>query len=86
MALSILQAGNDRRVLINAVDINGNFKINAASNAILKIQRVGGSLVYDALELSLNMADNTSILRINNIHILESLNLRAFASNVFTKQ
>ena len=86
MALSILQAGNDRRVLINAVDINGNFKKNAASNAILKIQRVGGSLVYDALELSLNMADNTSILRINNIHILESLNLRAFASNVFTKQ
>ena len=36
VALSILQAGKDRRVLINAVDINGNFKINATPNAILK--------------------------------------------------
>ena len=36
VALSILQAGEDRRVLINAVDINGNFKINATPNAILK--------------------------------------------------
>ena len=36
VALSILQAGKDRRVLINAVDINGNFNINATPNAILK--------------------------------------------------
>ena len=49
VALSILQAGIYRRFLVNAVDINGKFKINATSSDILKIQRVGGSLVYDAL-------------------------------------
>ena len=38
-----------RRFLVNAVDINGKFKIDATSSDILKIQRVGGSLVYDAL-------------------------------------
>ena len=31
---SILQAAIDRRGLINAVDINGKFKINAVSNDI----------------------------------------------------
>ena len=51
MALNSLQAGIDRRVLINAVDINGKLKTNATSNHILKIQRVDGSLLYDALEL-----------------------------------
>ena len=40
MFLSILQAGIDRRVLINAVDINGKFKINATLNDILKIQKL----------------------------------------------
>ena len=37
--LSILQAAIDRRVLINAVDINGKFKINGVSNDILKVQK-----------------------------------------------
>ena len=45
----ILQAGIYRRVLINAVDINGKFEINAISNDMLQIQRVDGSLLYDAL-------------------------------------
>ena len=39
MFVSILQAGIDRRVLINAVDNNGNFKINAVSNDILKVSK-----------------------------------------------
>ena len=49
IALIILQAGIYRRVLINAVDINGKFEINAVSNDMLQIQRVDGSLLYDAL-------------------------------------
>ena len=51
VALSILQAGIDNRGLSNAVDSNGNFTVTATSNDILKIQRVDGSLLYDALEL-----------------------------------
>ena len=51
MSLSILHAGIDARVLINAVDMNGNFKINATSNDIYKIQKNGGSLMYDSLEI-----------------------------------
>ena len=61
VALSVLQAGIDRRVLINAVDSNGNCKLNATSTYMLKIQRVDGSLVYDAFELSFDIADKTSI-------------------------
>ena len=61
MCLSILQAGIDRRALVNAVDINGKFNINAISNEILKFQRVDGSLLYNALELWFHMADHTSI-------------------------
>ena len=62
VALSILQAGIDNRGLSNAVDSNGNFTVTATSNDILKIQRVDGSLLYDAVELSFNLADKTSIL------------------------
>ena len=64
MALSILQAGIDRRVQINTVDIDGKFKINAVSNDILKIQKVDGSTLYDAFELSFNNVDKTSILKL----------------------
>ncbi len=64
MFLSILQAGIDRRVLINAVDINGRFKLNAVSNDVLKNQRVGGSTLYDALELSFYSVDKTNILKL----------------------
>ena len=38
VALSILQAGIDRRVQINTVDIDGKVKINAVSNDILNIK------------------------------------------------
>ena len=82
----MLRSGIDRRGLINAVDSNGKTQINATSNDILKIQRVDGSLLYDALDLSFNIADTTIISNINNIQNFESLNLRAVASNVFTKQ
>ena len=51
--LPLLQAGIDRRVIINAVDINGTFKLTGASNDILKTQKVDGLTVYDALELHL---------------------------------
>ena len=40
VASGILHIGTDTRVLINAVDINGNFKINAVSTDMLKVQRV----------------------------------------------
>ena len=42
-------------------------------------------MLYDALELSFNMANTTSISNINNVDILESLNLKATASTVYTK-
>ena len=83
MLLCKIQAQIDRRVLINAVDINGKFKIDAVSNDILKIQKVDGSTLYDAFELSFNNVDKTSILRINNVDIISSLNLKALASNAY---
>ena len=43
----MLQDGIYRRVITNAVDINGKFKLNATSNYILKIQKFDGSTVYD---------------------------------------
>ena len=60
MLLSILQAAIDRRVLINAVDINGKLKIDAVPHDMLQIQRVDGSLVYGAFALSFNNVDKTS--------------------------
>ena len=84
--LSIVQAGINNCVLINAVDSNGKLKINENTNDILKIQKVDGSTLYDSSELSCNTIDKTSILKINNIDILESLNLKASASNVYTTQ
>ena len=58
--LSILQAGINNRVLINAVDINNNFKLNATTNDILKHQKVDGSILYDSLQLSFNTIDKIS--------------------------
>ena len=84
--LSTSQAAIDRRVLINTVDINGKFKLNATTNDILKIQKVEGALLYDALELSFNMIDKTNILKLNNVDILSTLNLKASASNVYAKE
>ena len=65
MAFSNLQAGIYRRVLSNAVDSNGKFEINATSNDMLNIQRVDGSLLYDALALAFNIAAKTSIFKNN---------------------
>ena len=73
-------------MLINAVDINGNFKLHATLNDILKVQKVDGSTLYDSLELSFNTVDKTIILKVINIDILESLNLKASASTVYTKE
>ena len=83
--LSILQAGIDRRVLTNAVDINCKFKLNAITHDILKFQRIDGLILYDALELSFNMVDKTIILKTNNIDILQSINNKASASTVYTE-
>ena len=85
MFLYILQAGIDRRVFINAVDINGRFQINAATNDILKIKNVDGSTLYDSLELSFNAVDKSSSLKVSDIDILASLNLKALASDVYNK-
>ena len=59
--------------------------MNATSNDILKIQKVDGSTFYDSFELSFNTVDKTSILKTNSIDILSSLNLKASASNVYSK-
>ena len=61
VALSILQAGIDNRVLINDVDINVKLKIHAISTDILKLQKVDASTLYDALELSFNNVKNKYI-------------------------
>ena len=83
--LFILQAGIDRRVLINAVDINGRFKLNAITNDILKFRKVDGSILYDALEVSFNSVDKTSILKDNNIDIVQSMNNKAAINDVYNK-
>ena len=84
--LSTLQAAIDRRVLVNTVDINGKFKLNATTNDILNIQQVDGALLYDALEVSFNMTDKSSIFKVNNVDRLSTLNLKASASNVYAKE
>ena len=86
VCLSILEAGINIRVLINSVDMNGKFKLNATTNGILKIQRVDGSTLYDALELSFNTVGKTNILKVNNIDISTYLASKASSSNVYTKQ
>ena len=77
VALSSLQVGVNRQVFIKLVDMNGKFKINDTSTDILNIQRVDGSLLYDALALAFTIADKTSIFQINNPNILESLSVKA---------
>ena len=62
VALGTLQARADTRVLINDVDINGAFNINAVSNDLAKIQKVDGTTVYDSFELPFNPVDKTSIV------------------------
>ena len=85
VALSNLQAGIDNRVLVNAVDINGKFKISAVSNDVLKIQRVDGTTLYDSFELSFNPVNKTSILTSNNVDIVQAINNDDVAVNVHRK-
>ena len=84
--LSSLQAGIDRRVLINAADINTKFTIAGASNDTLKkVQKVDGSTLYDALELSFNSIDKTSILQLNKVDILQYINNKVVINDVYNK-
>ena len=85
VALAILQAGIDRRVQLNTVDVDGKFKINATSNDILKIQKIDGTTLYDSCELSFNLVDNTSILKTNNVNILQAINNNAVAVNGYSE-
>ncbi len=50
------------------------------------MQKVDGSTLYDSFEVSFNAVDKTSILKINNIDILQSITNKASASNVYTKE
>ena len=45
-----------------------------------------GSALYDSLDLSFNTGDKASILKINNVNSLASLNLKASAYNAYTNQ
>ena len=56
--------------------------MNAVSHDILKIQRVDGSFLYDAFELSFNNVDKTIILTRNNVDIWQSINKKAVSNNV----
>ena len=62
--LSMLQAGITRQVGIHVVDIDGELKLHGISNDILKAQKVDGSTLYDALELTFNIVDKHS--KLNN--------------------
>ena len=61
MCLAILHAGRDRRVLVKAVDTNGRLNIHDVSHGMLKIQKVDGPTLYDALEFTFNPVDKTSL-------------------------
>ena len=72
--------------MINTIDSNGKSKIHATTHDITTTQKVDGSTLYDALELSFNTIDKTAILKTNNIDVLAPLALKASASTVYTKQ
>ena len=63
--------------------MNGKFNMNAVSNDILKIQRVEGTTLYDAVELPFNPVDKTIILKLNNVNILQAINTNT--ANVYSK-
>ena len=50
-----------------------------------KFQKVDGSTLYDALDLSSSPVNKTSILKINNIDILAPLNFKTLVSYVYDK-
>ena len=86
VCVSILHVGIHNRGLSNSFDINVKFNINATAEKILKTQKIEGSTLYDSLELACNTVDKTNILKVIYVDILESLNLKASTSNVYTKQ
>ena len=50
-----------------------------------KFQKVDGSTLYDSLELSFDNINKSSILKSNNIDILQSLNTKAVSNDVYNK-
>ena len=72
--------------MITTIDSNGKCKLHATTHDITTTQKVDGSTLYDALELSFNTIDKTAILKTNNIDVLAPLALKASASTVYTKQ
>ena len=59
-------------------------KINATTNDILNTQKVDGSTLCNALELSFNTVDTTSILTTHIIDILQSIDNKAAVNHVYT--
>ena len=51
----------------------------------MTIQRVDGTTLYDAFELSFNPTDKTSILNLNNVDIMSSINSKAVYNTAYNK-
>ena len=60
-------------------------KINGVSHDILKNQKVDGSILHDALELSFHVSDKASMLNVNNVDILASINNMAVSIDVYNR-
>ena len=50
---------------------------------ILNIQRVDGTMVYDSFELSFYLVGKTTILKHNNVNILQAINNNS--ANVYSR-
>ena len=72
-------------MLLNAVDSNGKFNINAVSDDMLKVKRVDGSILYDAFELSFNNVNKTRTFTTDAIDIVQSINKNGVVVNVYSK-
>ena len=84
-AILTINASLDNKCSTYAVDIQSKFKIKATSDDILKIQKIDGSILHDTLEISFNPVDKTSILKFNNVDILDSISNKAVSNNVYNK-
>ena len=51
----------------------------------MKIQRVDGITLYDSFELSVNTIDKTSILKLNNVNIVQAISNNDVAANVYSR-
>ena len=85
VCVSMLEAGTHRQVEIHVVGSDGKLKTNAVSDDTLKTQKVDGSMLYDSCELAFNPVDKRSILKINNVDNLQSINTNDVAVNVNSK-